>query len=257
MSGFRKGKKGTKKGYTVGADGVVELSSYKKESTGFKWCYESHPALKILVDGKTYKIYGGSCCVAPPEHIDIFIGFDYGMQDTVRVFPWEEGHHIYFNIKDMYAPEDKDQFKRLIEWTAEQLMKGKIIYAGCIGGHGRTGTFFAALVTHMTGNVDSIIYVRENYCKKVVESQAQIEFLHKHYGITKVTPTKGVAIKSSKLASPYKVQAGGSTNSEVGGTGSWYYDQNLVKKANDAIVPQEMVPVKIQGQIHGKNKVVN
>jgi hypothetical protein len=40
------------------------------------------------------------------------------------------------------------------------------------------------------GIEDAITWVRGNHCHKAVESQAQIEWLHKHYGITKVKPTK-------------------------------------------------------------------
>ena len=54
----------------------------------------------------------------------------------------------------------------------------------CIGGHGRTGTFFAALVAHMMPEVkDPIAYVRENYCNEAVETEEQIAFLIEHFGV--------------------------------------------------------------------------
>lgn len=48
----------------------------------------------------------------------------------------------------------------------------------------------AALVTYMTGNLNSIEYVRANYCQKAVESQVQVNWLNANFGITKAPATK-------------------------------------------------------------------
>lgn len=150
-------------------------------------CYKSHPALKL--PGTELVIYGGSCINPVVADADIYIGFDGGMTFTGKQFPWSEGHEILFRITDMSVPKDVSQFKKLVDWTGEQLAAGKKVHCGCIGGHGRTGTFLAALVS-AHGEKDAIEYVRTHYCKKAVESTEQIKFLAKTFGITEAKGSK-------------------------------------------------------------------
>lgn len=152
-------------------------------------CYESHPALIV----GTAKIYGGSCYSPIITDADVYVGFDGGMKQTKCQYPWEPQSTVVeflYKITDMAAPSDANSFKKLIEYLMFQLADGKKVHCGCIGGHGRTGTVFAALVQAATGEKDAITFVRNHYCKKAVESAAQIDFLHKHFGITKVEGTK-------------------------------------------------------------------
>lgn len=149
-------------------------------------CYESHPPLKI----GEHVIYGGSCISPIVKDADIYIGFDMGMQRDHRRYPWNEGESFLFPITDMSVPTDINEFNNLIEWVAVQLIAQKKIHMGCIGGHGRTGLVFAALVKYMTGEDDAISYVRKNYCEKAVESHEQVAWLHKHFGIKEVQGAK-------------------------------------------------------------------
>lgn len=161
------------------------LTGYSPSTVGR--CYTTHPPLPL----GEFVIYGGSCSQPIVKDADIYIGFDY--MQVSQVYPWEEQSgplHVNFPISDMHAPSDADKFKKLITWVCEQLQAGKKIHAGCIGGHGRTGTFLAAVVKEMLGEEDAITYVRKHYCKKAVESDAQIEFLHKHFGVTKISGSK-------------------------------------------------------------------
>jgi hypothetical protein len=73
-------------------------------------------------------------------------------------------------------------------------------------GHGRTGTFLAALVATM-GENDAINYVRTNYCQKAVESRVQVDFLAKHFGVKSASGTKSFGGSGSKLTSKGKVLA--------------------------------------------------
>lgn len=155
-------------------------------------CYETHPALDVA----GFKIYGGSCSNPVVKDADIYVGFDYGHRKDPRAYPWNEGESFQFPITDMHAPDDPVEFRKLIDWIAVQLTAGKKIHLGCIGGHGRTGTVLAALVSVMAGEKDAITYVRDHYCKKAVESQAQIRFLATHYGVTEVTASKGASNSS-------------------------------------------------------------
>lgn len=176
-----------------------------KQTTTYARCYESHPPLKI----GEYSIYGGSCSSPIVTNADVYVGFDHSMAPSPMSFPWVEGESFLYPITDMQAPKDPESFKALIEWLAVQLIADKLVHIGCIGGHGRTGTVLAALVKHMTGNEDAITYVRENYCEKAVESQVQIDFLNKHFGIKPVALAKAFA-----SADPYSYPA---TSGSTGG----------------------------------------
>ena len=153
-------------------------------------CYHDHPPYEIA-PGLT--IYGGSGNYPAVTDAEIYIGFDHGMDKAWRDrMPWEPGTGVFFPINDMGVPASLDDFKQLIEWTAEQLKAGKKVHAGCIGGHGRTGLFFAALRKLLVPeDDDAIMHVRNNYCKKTVESVQQVDWLHEHFGIKKAEATKG------------------------------------------------------------------
>lgn len=159
-------------------------------------CYKSHPVYKI----GDYKIMGGSCTNTYPD-VDVFIGLDHNTKMGKRHFPWNAGTDVYFFIPDMGVPKHIQAFRNLIKWTALQLKDGKSVFVGCIGGHGRTGLFLAALTTYMIGDKNSITTVRDKYCKKAVESNTQVEWLNKHFSINKTKATK-------KAISDYKKKQG-------------------------------------------------
>lgn len=148
-------------------------------------CYETHPVLKLL----NGKVWGGSCMSPVTNEADIYIGFQSGMHvidfdlDMPKV-------HIQHTISDMCAPKNAAKFRRLVDWSALQLEAGRSIHAGCIGGHGRTGTYLAALVSVVLGEKDAITWVRKHYCEKAVESASQVRFLHQEFGITQVSGHK-------------------------------------------------------------------
>lgn len=160
--------------------------SYGYDYAPTRRCYEGHPPLVI----GEFKIWGGSCITPVVTDADIYVGFDFGMRKDDRAYPWVEGDSFLFPIADMGVPANLTQFTKLLEYLWANLEAGKKIHIGCIGGHGRTGMVLAALVTMMTGEKDSIAYVRANYCPKAVESKAQVDWLAKHFGITPAQPTK-------------------------------------------------------------------
>lgn len=132
----------------------------------------------------------GSASYSPVvDDYDVYIGFD-AMELTKRHLPWMPGVEIKYPIQDMSVPKDLKTYRELVDWTLEQLEGGARVHAGCIGGHGRTGMFFAALVAVATGRKNAITYVREHYCKKACETSAQIDFLVKHYGVDPVKASK-------------------------------------------------------------------
>lgn len=166
-------------GSSNGGSTTSPASSYQR-------CYHTHPAYEIEPG---VMIYGGSCISPAVKDADVYIGFDAGMPATPISFPWNPGDEIYFKVTDRDVPQNMEQFQQLLVWTAAQLRAGRKVHAGCIGGHGRTGTFFAALRMHLTGDVNAVEHVRANYCKKAVESTKQVDWLHEHFGMNKAQPT--------------------------------------------------------------------
>ena len=156
----------------------------KGGSKGYVKCCHSHPVLK-LGNGEIV----GASCGSPRDGYDIYIGFCYTMKFQHQAYPWDNNGdpviEFQYSITDGCAPKRPAEFKKMIKWVAEQLEAGKKIHVGCIGGHGRTGTFLAALVAHMEVSDDPIKWVRKNHCKKGVESKSQVNFLHKHFGCPK------------------------------------------------------------------------
>jgi len=173
----------------------------KQSHGGYESCYKSHKPMKL--PGTDLVIHGGSCGTPAVLDAEVYVGFDSGMRFTQRHWPWKKGHEVLFRISDMQAPDDPVQFKKLVTWVKSQLDEGKKVHCGCIGGHGRTGTFLAALVSEY-GEPDAITYVREHYCKKAVESDSQVKFLHEHFGVVKAKGHK----------------SGGSSGSSSGKSGS-------------------------------------
>ena len=83
----------------------------------------------------------------------------------------------------MNIPRFHDEYWDLLVSDIRSLLqKGTDVLLMCIGGHGRTG-LAASIVCHklapkIVGN-DPITWVREKYCKQVVETEEQIQYIHK------------------------------------------------------------------------------
>lgn len=166
---------------------VSKASSY---ASGEK-CTYSHPALPIKVGDIEYHVYGGSCSTPMQDDCDIYVALDWNTTHDTQAYPWNNKRvFVSFPIQDMSTPKDAIEFKNMIEWLAAQIIEGKKVHVGCLGGHGRTGMVLAALVKTMTGNEDAVTYVRDNYCKKVVETAGQSDFLKQHFGIKRAKGAK-------------------------------------------------------------------
>jgi hypothetical protein len=222
---FEEWKNDGKPAYSNNA--VVEFKGSKKDDGGHHYtgggerCFHKHPPLKL--PGTELLIYGGSCSSPVVKDADAYVGFDESMHFTERHWPWKVGAEVLFQIPDMGVPKKPEEFKKLVKWVRGQLEEGKKVHCGCIGGHGRTGTFLAALVSDF-GEKDAVTYVRKNYCAKAVESNTQVAFLAEHFGVTKVDGYKSAAMyttgKTSKGSkSSGAPQAKGERFTHVGGNG--------------------------------------
>lgn len=165
-------------------------------------CCHSHPVLKLGMG----EIVGASCG-QPRDGYDIYIGLCHTMKFQHQVFPWDQKGdpviEFQYRITDGCAPKSPGEFRKMINWVSEQLDDGKKIHVGCIGGHGRTGLFLTALVSLYEDLTDDpIAWVRKEHCKKAVESESQLKFLKKHFG---------VKIKGHKPSKPVDFYKGTST----------------------------------------------
>lgn len=166
-------------------------------------CYHSHPPLKITLSasGEQVSVYGGNARAPIVKDADIYVDLA-GSSQPKRNYPWnppETGPvEIVFPVYDMEPPSNPAEFKKMVYWLGEQVIAGKKLHVGCLGGHGRTGTLLAALVKVLSGEEDAITYVRENYCQKAVESDSQVKFLNKYFDIKAVDGYKSKKYRSSK-----------------------------------------------------------
>lgn len=165
--------------------------------SSFKRCYESHPVIEFPNEGKESGWLAGGNCGSPiHSDYDVYVGLDWCFQPRHRAsYPWEPEHktnviEFQFKITDGAAPADTENAKKMVTWLCNQLQQGKKVHIGCIGGHGRTGMIIAAIMAEWSQMEDAITWVRENYCKKAVESAAQVNWLNTHYGIKKVAGSK-------------------------------------------------------------------
>jgi hypothetical protein len=225
--------------------------------------------LKIPVGDKEYQIYGGSVYTVKAEAFDVVIAFEKSYKGSPMAFPWTPGIEFSYPITDGSAPGNPKNFKKLVFWVADQLVADKKVWCGCIGGHGRTGTFLAALVAHMTDRKDAINYVRENYCTKAVESTSQVTFLTKHFGCDKVdgSKAKGWDFMDAQRAPGSNVvgwPSGGSYSrdndipfaDEVPLQGKSERPIKAKKPIKTSAV-HELIPVPTDLNIHGDNKIVS
>jgi hypothetical protein len=195
---FSQGFESTGKEMTVPSKASGSAAASAAPST-YVACYETHP--KLVIGGGT--LVGGSCSCPKEKHAHVYVGLDHSMK-THKSWPWlpqkkNPPVDVHYPITDYQAPSDSGSFIAMVAWLCTQLQKGKVVHVGCIGGHGRTGTVFSAIVAVLEkqGKLDlgkykgnAIEWVRKHYCKKAVESKEQVDFLNKHFGTKKVKEAK-------------------------------------------------------------------
>jgi len=73
-------------------------------------------------------------------------------------------------------------YGKLVGFVIEKLGEGHTVEIGCQGAHGRTGTLIAGVLGKLEGleAAQAIGELRARYCKKAVESKAQVELIRKY-----------------------------------------------------------------------------
>jgi len=85
------------------------------------------------------------------------------------------GEILYYPVKD-YGTLPNDVLDDLVSIIIARIRNGKKVGLFCMGGHGRTG-YVASIVLGKLGYKDPIQFLRANYCKEAVESNAQIQHI--------------------------------------------------------------------------------
>jgi len=97
---------------------------------------------------------------------------------------------IYYPIEDRGVPV-YEGFSSLIDLILEYLNNKKKVIINCFGGHGRTGLVLCCVMGKLKPEISDIIkYCRDIYCKQIIESLKQAEFVFKF--LNKKLPQKYV-----------------------------------------------------------------
>lgn len=84
---------------------------------------------------------------------------------------------VYLPIADYGIPEQSaEKVAATLEHAVQRAMAGDAVYAGCMGGFGRTGLFLA-LVAKIMGVADPVGYIRANYTAHAVETDEQYRYV--------------------------------------------------------------------------------
>lgn len=90
------------------------------------------------------------------------------------------GEVLYYPIRD-YGVLPDDVLSAVVSSILDRLGQKKKVGVFCVGGHGRTG-YVASVVLGKLGHKDPIRFLRSKYCKKAVESNAQIRHIAEMVG---------------------------------------------------------------------------
>jgi hypothetical protein len=153
----------------------------------------------------------GACVHGPTHAIDhhkfqMYVGKWYDVQDEAGKFDVavnltgtaiKREHIIPFPSLRKYESLGSAKIEVVLDWPDYGILefplefyeelRDEIVKAGgravvfCVGGHGRTGTFFASMLVADLGWAPerAIKWVRERYCDRAIESKAQEQYIHR------------------------------------------------------------------------------
>lgn len=139
---------------------------------------------------KTMPLFS-ACHKSPCEiHPGVFVGRVTDFEDAVKagadlliplapvyseIWKYYDGDIWALPVAD-YQDLPADILAKKAKQVADMVKSGRKVAIGCMGGHGRTG-YFAAAVLGLLGVEDPIRLLREKYCEKAVEADSQIKSL--------------------------------------------------------------------------------
>ncbi len=83
--------------------------------------------------------------------------------------------NVRVDCVDFQIP-DTDKFNRAVALGILAMGEGKAVYAGCMGGIGRTG-MYAAAMAKVAGEKDPVGFTRNNFHPHAVETKEQMAFI--------------------------------------------------------------------------------
>lgn len=114
--------------------------------------------------GDRAKIYGGPYYLRPLEMTGVKLAQEINLPCDINL-----------PIADYSIPR-ADQAESALIKSIEAMGRGEVLYAGCMGGKGRTGLFMA-LLAKAAGEADPIAHVRSTYYEHAVETREQERFV--------------------------------------------------------------------------------
>ena len=117
------------------------------------------------------KVTGG-----PFDNFRPGVNADFGV--CVRAERVPQTAHAKVAIHDFQVPKpgQKAEVDAALKAAFNQLLDGKRVWVGCMGGWGRTGLFLA-LMAKVAGAEDPVGYVRQHYTPRAVETLEQLNYV--------------------------------------------------------------------------------
>jgi protein tyrosine phosphatase len=162
--------------------------SFPIDNLLFRSC---HTGNVLVAEIGKVKIYGGGESAGINRNeADVLVSLASNRQtiemnsSAMELFPSvkPEQAFIYLNWADGTIPDIGDSFWNNLCTDITNIQEEKKILFYCMGGHGRTGTALAivlSLLKIIPGNECPVAWVRENYCKEAVETIAQKKYIEK------------------------------------------------------------------------------
>lgn len=101
---------------------------------------------------------------------------DFGVYlDPAWCPPWP---HVLLEWPDFGVPTDRESVRSAVSDVLHRARNGELVEIGCLGGHGRTGTFLALLAIGAGEPApNAVAWVRNHYCHDAVETDEQVAFV--------------------------------------------------------------------------------
>jgi hypothetical protein len=139
-------------------------------------CHTFKEVLPGLWLGKASQV---EAALGPDGPVDVLVPLA-SLGGSVWGTGWRGGI-LYYPVTD-FSVLPKDVLARCVDDVLARLGAGKRVAVFCVGGHGRTGYVGAAVIGRLRPDLDPIAFLRENYCRKAVETVEQVNAVAEYLG---------------------------------------------------------------------------